>query len=142
MGLWSLLSVGLLGTKVPFSVVRAPKRGVYYALCDAMVFGDVVYEVAETRSLWSPRWKRAFDPMLLDYSEDGSLTGDPRLVLSRDESILVVSRGGQLTDAIDLEGKSNLVTSVEWDAPGREHAWALRTGQVETILKEHGGAAP
>ncbi len=38
----------------------------------------------------------------MNYSEDGSYVSNPRLILSGNERILVLARGGYLVDAIDL----------------------------------------
>ena len=135
--LWATVWVGRVGTKWPYSTVYSSKRNVYYVLCDALVPTDTVFEVAQTPSLWRPLWRRSFDSSILEYSEDGSLISDPRLILSGDQSILVISRGGQLTDAVDLDRSKNLVGTVDWSHPGRERAWAMRTGQVNDILRTH-----
>jgi hypothetical protein len=112
-------------------------RNVYFVLCDALVPTDTVFEVAQTPSLWRPLWSKAFDSSILEYSEDGSLISDPRLILSGDQSILVISRGGHLTDVVDLDQSKNLVDIVNWSQPGREGAWALRTSQANEILRTH-----
>lgn len=136
--LWVTFSVELVGTKWPYATVYSSKRSVYYVLCDALVPTDTVFEVAQTPTLWYPLWRRAFDSAILDYSEDGSLISNPRLILSGDESILVVSRGGELTDAVDLDSSQNLVEMVGWSQPDRERAWRERTSRVTEILRSHG----
>jgi len=139
--LWATLSVGLVGTKWPYSTVYSSKRNVHYVLCDALVPTDTVFEVAQTPSLWRPLWSRAFDSSILDYSEDASLLSDPRLLLSGDQSILAISRGGEISDAVDLDQSKNLLDIVAWSQPGRERVWAVRTKQANEILRMHANPA-
>jgi len=126
-----------LGTKLPYDTVFSRTRNTHFVLCDVLVPTDVVFEVATTASLWRPFWRLAFDSSILDYSEDGSLISNPRLRLSGDESILVVERGGELTDAIDLVTSTNLAAHIEFTRPDRQQAWSSRTRAINEILRAH-----
>jgi plasmid stabilization system protein ParE len=59
--LWATISVGLVGTKWPYSTVYSSKGNVHYVLCNALVPTDTAFEVPQTPSLWRPLWSRAFD---------------------------------------------------------------------------------
>jgi hypothetical protein len=73
----------------------------------------------------------------LDYSEDGSLTADPRLLLSEDEDLLVLERGGYYVDAIHLPSETQLAEHVGWEDPERERRWQERHEQIVALLESH-----
>jgi hypothetical protein len=134
-----ILTVVYFAPKRPHAWVYSSTREAYYVLCDAALFTDTGYVVARTPGLLRPIWGKAFDPMILDRSDDRSLTSDPGLLLSGDQSILVVSRGRELTDAVDIDRGRDLTGIIEWTSTNRGELWADRTRRVHEILMKHAG---
>jgi len=134
-----ILTVVYFAPKRPHAWVYSSTRQDYYVLCDAGLFTDTGYVVARTSGLLAPIWGKAFDTMIRDRSEDRSLASDPGLLLSGDQSILVVSRGRELTDAVDLDRGQDLTGTVAWTSTNRGELWADRTRRVHEILKKHAG---
>lgn len=97
--------------------------------------------------LWWPdgwRWKAVFDAGdQITYSEDGSFTSDPRLVLARDGRHLMIRRGGIWTDCwmIQPEMTSSEPTPClagEGNSPGSRSAWLDRSDRIAAAI----GAEP
>ncbi len=78
---------------------------------------------------------------ILDYSEDGSLTENPHLILSKDEQLLVVARGGHLTDAILIDSKQPLTQYVPWTEDNRSEHWQRRSDTIRRLLATHEASA-
>jgi hypothetical protein len=141
----ALLLIGIFWGLTPGPVSDQPIDHVYSASRDKCfilayqpTFQDTLYQIFSAEgSQWNPIWHLETDGMTIDYSEDGSLTSDPHVLLSGDESLLVVGRGGHLTDCIDLETGKNLVEGVGWSDPDREQQWQARTEEIKKLLAEH-----
>lgn len=122
----------------PCDSVYSPSRDKYYILAYESVPTDVCYAIySAAGSRLNPIWKKEFAETMLDYSEDGSLTENPHLILSEDEKLLVVGRGGELTDAILIETGEPLATGVPWDEADRKTEWISRTERIRLLLAEH-----
>jgi hypothetical protein len=61
------------------------------------------------------------------------------LILSNDEQLLVVARGGHLTDAVLIESKQPLAQFVPWTEEDREQQWQRRTDTIRRLLAAHAG---
>lgn len=122
----------------PIDSVYSEGRGKYYILAYEPGPTDTAYRVY---SAWgtrlNPIWQLELAGRELDYSEDGSLTENPNLILSKDEQVLVISRGGQLTDAVLLESKQPLTNYVAFCDEDREQQWLQRTDAIRNILSVH-----
>jgi len=119
----------------PIDTAYSPSRGKHYVLAYDVVPTDTCYLVFSAKStLVNPIWKVEFDGNLLDYSEDGSLTENPHLILSGDEKVLVIGRGGHLTDAILIDAHQPLTQFVPWADQGQ---WQRRTDLIAAILARH-----
>ena len=127
----------------PIDAVYSNSRHLYYILAFEPVPTDVCYRVfSAKRSLFNPVWKVEFTGNALDYSEDGSLTKNPHLILSKDEELLVIGRGGELTDALLLDTRQPLVPCISWTDENRESEWAQRTELIQQLLQRHETKGP
>jgi len=122
----------------PIDSVYSSTRGKYYILAYEPIPTDTCYRIFSTDATrLNPIWKAEFARGSLDYSEDGSLIENPGLILSGDEQLLVVKRGGHLTDAILVESGQALTEFVPWSDENREQQWRQRTDRIDFLLKEH-----
>ena len=122
----------------PIDAVYSETRQKHFVLAHEPAFTDVCYRIFSTnRSLLNPIWTVEFAHKTLDYSEDGSLIKNPYLVLSKDEEMLVVSRGGHFTDAILIDSKQPLISFIPWCEENREKQWEQRTNQIKSLLQQH-----
>jgi len=144
-GLIALISTLSLPSTIsgwPIDTVYSASRGKLYILAYEPVPTDTIYRVfsaAGTRL--NPVWKVELAGTDVDYSEDGSLTENPHLVLSRDEQLLVIARGGQLTDAFLIDSRQPLTEFVPWADEDREAQWRRRTERIRFLLAQHAGPA-
>ncbi|MBP7864443.1 MAG: hypothetical protein KA419_00725 [Acidobacteria bacterium] len=124
----------------PLDSVYSKRRSQYFLLARDDTPTDWVYTLHSTRTtLFNPLWKKEYGSPPLDYSEDGSLTSNPRLFLSRDETILAIARGGRFTDAVNLDTGQALTGAVAWNEANREDLWRIRSEKVVKLLESHGG---
>ncbi len=124
----------------PLDSVYSTRREKYYFLTYEFSPTDTVYKISSATRTWlNPLWAEECGRPPLDYSEDGSLTSNPHLILSKDESLLVVARGGQYTDAINLDTGQAITEPVAWDDGQREQLWRMRTEKIIRALQHHGG---
>jgi len=122
----------------PIDTAYSPSRGKHYVLAYDLVLTDTCYLVFSAKStLGNPIWKVEFEGNLLDYSEDGSLTENPHLILSGDEKVLVIGRGGHLTDAILIDARQPLTQSIPWADQDRQKRWQRRTELITAVLARH-----
>jgi hypothetical protein len=127
----------------PIDTVFSDNRKQFYILAYEPVPTDTCYRVFSTRhTLMNPLWKVEFGGDILDYSEDGSLTKDPHVILSEDEEMLIISRGGHFTDAILIDSGQPLTHLVPWSDENRENKWAQRTEIIKQLLKKHSPKKP
>jgi hypothetical protein len=91
--IWAFAS----GIPGPVNRVRTPD-GEQFLLGVDPAPTDVVYSLWRAVDTYGLFWTRV--PAELTYSEDGSLTSDPKLVLSHDSQRLTVRRGGRWTDCL------------------------------------------
>lgn len=105
------------------------------------VFTDTIF------ALWWPdgwRWQAVFDAgHQITYSEDGSFTANPRLVLSQDGRHLMIHRGGIWTDcwSIPAEMTPSEPTPClagQNHSPGRRREWLDRSDRIAAAI----GAEP
>lgn len=104
--------------------------GSCYHLTVAPVPTDTIYEIWTSGDAWLDRLRRS-DALSrrVSYSEDGSYTENPMLVMSGDARFLAVNRGGQFLDLIDL-------TPAKADTGfGRECCWQNSKDEVEANSK-------
>ena len=141
----AFLMIGLSWWLTPIPVSDEPIDNVYSASRDKCfilayepTFQDTLYQIFSAEgSRWNPIWHMETESMTIDYSEDGSLTSDPHVLLSGDESLLVVGRGGHLTDCIEIDTGKNLVEAVGYSDLDREQQWKDRTAVIKKLLAEH-----
>jgi hypothetical protein len=83
---------------------------------------DIVYGLYEASASWSLTWRKIDAP--LTYSEDGSFTGNERLVIRKEQALLLVSRGGIWTDCLKFTDKGlfTCLTLPEATPPVEEEA--------------------
>ncbi len=124
----------------PIDSVYSPARDKYYILAFEPALTDAIYRVfTADGSRLNPVWNVKFAGTILDYSEDGSLTSNPRIILSKDEQLLVIERGGHFTDAILIDSSQPLTEFVPWSDEDREIQWQKRTELIRHLLAEHSG---
>ncbi len=121
-------------TPVVLHSVKSSVRNKYFILATSPAPTDVCYQILSTPHLTWPLWTFEFDKEL-DYSEDGSLTENPSIILNSDENILVVKRGGEYTDALDLNKHKQLVEPISWTDEHKNEKWKERTNKIKDILK-------
>jgi len=122
----------------PIDTIYSQNRDKYYVLAYEPALTDVCYRVFSTKTtLLHPCWTVEFAGNVLDYSEDGSLVKNPHLILSADEELLAIERGGHLTDAILIDSAVPLVEYVSCFDGNREKQWERRTSQIRSLLKQH-----
>ena len=123
----------------PIDSVYSKSRQKYFILAREPAMTDTCYRIFSAKYfLLNPVWiieTTDFDD--LDYSEDGSLTKKPSLILSGDEELLVVSRGGHFTDAVLVDYMQPMTDHVYWADKNREQQWQQRTDQIKTLLQKH-----
>ncbi len=90
---------------------------------------DVAFAVWERADglHWRPLFTQAAD---ITYSEDGSFTADPRLVVSRDGRHLLLRRGGIWTDCWTIEARPRLCPLGEGEAPSGPDDWRSRSLRI------------
>ena len=126
----------------PIDSVYSSTRGKYYILAYEPIPTDTCYRIFSTDATrLNPVWEAEFPRVILDYSEDGSLIENPGLILSGDEQLLVIKRGGHLTDAIVIDSSQALTEFVPWSDENREQQWRRRTDRIDFLLKEHSAPA-
>ena len=122
----------------PIDTVFSKTRNQYFILAYTPVPTDVCYTLFSTKgTLFNPVWKVECGGTELDYSEDGSLTDNPLLILSENEELLVISRGGHLTDAILIDTGRALTAYVSCFDEDREIQWEERTRRIKELLLRH-----
>ncbi len=128
-----LLALGLLDVtmrRVELDRTTLPDGRVVMLTLEA-VPTDAVFNLWEQPEGW--RWRSLFESgEALTYSEDGSFTADPRLVVSRDGRYLLVRRGGIWTDCWAIDAKGSCFFLVEGTSPGREE-WLSRSQSIAFI---------
>lgn len=120
------------GQTWPIDTAFSPVMQKQYVLGYGATPTDVTYRILSTDHLWHPIWDVEFTTEL-DYSEDGSLIDNPGLILSADGEILVIERGGEKTDALQLVAHVQMARFVPWTSRN----WGPRTAAIETILAHH-----
>lgn len=126
----------------PIDSAYSASRGRHFVLAYEPMLTDTAYRVFSAEgSLLNPIWHVELAGTILDYSEDRSLTENPHLILSKDEQLLVIGRGGHLTDAILIDSRQPLTESVDWTAEDREQQWQRRTAAIQRLLAAHDGPA-
>ncbi|ORE88141.1 hypothetical protein ATO4_24686 [Aurantimonas sp. 22II-16-19i] len=125
-----------------FGEVCGQRKGCYF-LSIAPAPTDTIYEIWRAPAWWSPVLVRlkAAESIHINYSEDGSYTSDPHLLLSNDEQILVLARGGYLVDAIDLASGRVLSDFIGWGEPDRDALMRQNSDAIAAIAASHGGLA-
>lgn len=126
----------------PIDSVYSSTRRKCYILAYEPIPTDTCYRIfsADATRL-NPVWKVEFAGTILDYSEDHSLTANPHLVLSGDEQLLVIGRGGHLTDALLVDSRQALTQGVPWTDKDREEQWQHRTDRIRSLLEAHSRAS-
>lgn len=126
----------------PIDSVHSQNRNKFFILAYEPMLTDTAYRVFSAEgSRLNPIWRVELAGTILDYSEDGSLTESPHLLLSKDEQLLVIGRGGHLTDAILTDSQQPLTQSVPWTDKDREQQWQRRTDIIRGLLAAHAGPA-
>ncbi|MCB5176384.1 hypothetical protein [Microvirga lenta] len=91
---------------------------------------DAVYNVWQSEDSFGLVWSRLRD-VSLTYSEDGSWTEDPALVLTPNGKRLLVRRGGIWTDCLEttpgLEHCPGVLSSLAWTKPD---AWLRQSERI------------
>jgi hypothetical protein len=100
---------------------------------------DVVYEIWHGDSYWAPTLQRYFVDGELNYSEDGKYTENPGLRLSKNEAVLVLSRGGMNVDAVCLENVTLLSPFVSWTDPDVAEKMRRNSERIERLLSRNLG---
>ena len=108
-----------------------------YHLAEMFVPTDSVYEIWYSRREFGKLARMDHLSELLDYSEDGKYTSTPSLVLSGNEQILAVKRGGLFTDAYSFQTSNTLTKHVSWRGPNVEEKMKSRSLAIESIIKEN-----
>lgn len=98
---------------------------------------DTVYDLWHTAEPDELIWRRLVGEGALNYSEDGSFTENPRLLLSGNERILVLERGGIYADAIDLHLRRIVSGGVLWGPPDYHERMRANSRRIEAILAEN-----
>ncbi|MGF3027399.1 hypothetical protein ACQVP2_31905 [Methylobacterium aquaticum] len=87
--------------------------------------------------LWEPhgwRWRSFLNGGNATYSEDGSFTDAPLLVLAKDGRHLMVRRGGIWTDCWTTEAKPRSCASGENGQPVTRAEWLSRSAQIAATI--------
>jgi hypothetical protein len=108
-----------------------------FALEVAPTIGDIVYEIWSAPSAYSLVWERLEAGEQLNYSEDGSFLSNPHLVLSGNERILALARGGYLVDAIELPKGTTVSGYVSWADSDRDAAMLRNSEAIRRLLDEN-----
>jgi hypothetical protein len=93
---------------------------------------DVVY------SLWRAEdigWRPVLGPGMMTYSEDGSFTADPRLVLTSDGKRLLIRRGGIWTDCFDVGFTLKPCAGLLLGYPGSQEDFLPRSAEMERLIQ-------
>lgn len=109
-----------------------------FALGVSPVISDIVFEIWRAPSAYSLFWSRMETGLEMNYSEDGSYLSDPRLILSGNERILVLARGGYLVDAFDVADGRTLSKFIHFMAPDRDAAMLRNSDAIRKLLDQNG----
>lgn len=130
--------VGLLigdgGGANPIAYVEL-RDGHRFVLAVEPIPTDVVYTLFEVEGPFGLYWRHTETG--LDYSEDGRFVGDERLVVSRDERWLMVTRAGVWTDCFHLVGHRPIRVDVQpyanWNSADYEVNMRLRSARISAL---------
>jgi hypothetical protein len=95
---------------------------------------DTVYVIWHADGYWSPILKRYSLDGELNYSEDGKYTESPALRLSKNENLLVFSRGGINVDAISLVNRRVITPIFFWDDPDVDEKMRKNSEKIAYLL--------
>lgn len=135
-----LLSSGLSFRDGLFGETCGKAVGCFF-LSDAGMITDTGYKIWHAPDRGSPLLWRVPKSRSINYSEDGSYTSDPHLLLSNDEQILVLARGGYLVDAIDLASGRVLSDFIGWGEPHRDALMRQNSDAIAAIAASLWGLA-
>lgn len=135
--MYGFLFSSLMGISVCDSIY-SPKKDSYYTLIIEPMPTDVSYAILKSTTPFDLFYCIYIDD-ILDYSEDGSLTEDPKIEFNEAGTIIAIKRGGYYTDAIELIQMKNLTESIPWSEKNREELWENRNDKIKKLLSEDNG---
>ncbi|WP_310541941.1 hypothetical protein [Phenylobacterium sp.] len=97
---------------------------------------DIVYVLWQSVDRWGVFWRPTkYD---LTYSDDGTQTADPALVVDPNGRRLLVRRGGLWTDCLDIETDIRACASkVEEPSQRDSESWRARSEDIERLVGLH-----
>ena len=135
-----VLSSGLSFRDGLFGETCGKAAGCFF-LSDAGMITDTGYKIWHAPDQGSPLLWRVPKSRSINYSEDGSYSSDPHLLLTKDEEVLVLARGGYFVDAIDLASGRVLSDFIVWDEPDRKALMQRNSDAIAALAASHGGLA-
>ncbi|WP_416356377.1 hypothetical protein ACLNGM_20500 [Aureimonas phyllosphaerae] len=98
---------------------------------------DIVFEIWRAPCAYSLFLTRFGIGIEMNYSEDGSYLSNPHLLLSGNERILVLARGGYLVDAFEISTGRIMSDFVSWAQPDRDAAMLGNSEAIRRLLDEN-----